>query len=368
MALRVLLADNSETIKKVIQLTLQDYAAEVRSVNVGLDVVEVAKSYNPDVIFADILLQKRNGYDVCADLKASPELSKVPVVLMWSGFMDLDQAKAKQVRADATLEKPFDSNDLRELIQRLVPRLGSQLLSQFVEMPAFRKEDVKLEPPSAEALAAAIPTPAATTPPPIATPPSSSPADWNMESFDDIGDFQINEPKSELPDFPASNDSQEDFKQVPINEVSLKTPKQEAKMSKDNPFELDVPDETDFDGVTVNIPVPEEVTGTDFLLKPEQIEALKKIASETPAAAPAKQEKAAPKRELAKEPRQETPKTATVAATASPQLSEAQLEAVLRNHSQEIIEKIVWKLIPDMAERIIRDEIKRLLDEPDTKA
>lgn len=364
MALRVLLADNSETIKKVIQLTLQDYAAEVRSVNIGVDVLDVAKSFQPDIIFADILLQKRNGYEVCSDLKTSPDLSKIPVVLMWSGFMDLDKAKAQQARADATLEKPFDSNDLRQLIQKLVPKLSSQGIAPFLDVPKFQKTEVKLEPPTVPD--APFAAPKANTPPPpvVPPPPADAPAKWNMDSFEDINDFKISEVKTDLPDFPP-NEGPEDFAQVPINKVAL--PKETAK--KDAPkaapppetkkpvsqpaseFELDVPDETDFDGVTVNIVVPEgEITNTDFLLNPDPLTVSQPMAKIEPVIEKPAPDKVTP-------PKAQTP----------PQLSELELETLLQNQSREIIEKIVWKLVPDMAERIIREEIKRLLDEPDLK-
>ena len=78
MALRVLLADESTTIKKVVQLTLQDFDVDVRSVSVGLDVLSVTKTFKPDLIFADVLLAKRSGYEVCHDLKSDPETQKIP--------------------------------------------------------------------------------------------------------------------------------------------------------------------------------------------------------------------------------------------------------------------------------------------------
>ena len=98
MALRVLLADESSTIKKVFQLALQDFAVDVRPVNVGVDVVPVALNFKPDIIFADVLLQKKSGYDVCAEVKQHPTLKNVPVILMWSGFMELDEDKLEAIR------------------------------------------------------------------------------------------------------------------------------------------------------------------------------------------------------------------------------------------------------------------------------
>ncbi len=384
MALRVLLADNSETIKKVIQLTLQDYAAQVRSVNIGIDVVDVAKSFKPDIIFADILLQKRNGYDVCGDIKNTPELANIPVVLIWSGFMDLDQKKYAQVRADAALEKPFDSNDLRQLITQLVPKASEQTLSKYMDMPTFGKSDYQIEQPEPVQTAAPIPppitpaapmkppTPAPSTPPPQAaapqTPvptsapisaPSTQSSDWNMDAFEDINDFQIVEDKKELPDLNLQSETADDFAQVPLNKVSLPPQEKKAVMSKKpNEFELDVPDETDFDGVTVSIVIPQdEVTNIDFLNRTK---------------APPQSAEPAKAQEPVKSPTKAAPQPATPAAAAPTPavaaLPEEQLEQLLRNYSREIIEKIVWKLVPDMAERIIREEIKRLLDEPEMKA
>jgi CheY-like chemotaxis protein len=135
MALRVLLADESTTIKKVVQLTLQDFDVDVRSVSVGLDVLSVTKTFKPDLIFADVLLAKRSGYEVCHDLKSDPETQKIPVVLMWSGFMEIDEQKARLSGADRRLEKPFDPSALRGLVQDLVKKTRDNPVSSFIQFP-----------------------------------------------------------------------------------------------------------------------------------------------------------------------------------------------------------------------------------------
>ncbi len=135
MALRVLLADESTTIKKVVQLTLQDFDVDVRSVSVGLDVLSVTKAFKPDLIFADVLLAKRSGYEVCHDLKSDPETQKIPVILMWSGFMEIDEQKARLSGADRRLEKPFDPSALRGLVQDLVKKTRDNPVSSFIQFP-----------------------------------------------------------------------------------------------------------------------------------------------------------------------------------------------------------------------------------------
>jgi len=145
MALRVLLADESSTIKKVIGLSLQDFAVEVKVVHSGIDVLEVAKQFKPDLIFADVLLQKRNGYDVCFDIKNDPILAHIPVVLMWSSFMDLDEKAYQRSKANAKLEKPFEVDHLRQLVTSLSTKTESQKASQFLKFPEIFAEPLKKE-------------------------------------------------------------------------------------------------------------------------------------------------------------------------------------------------------------------------------
>jgi CheY-like chemotaxis protein len=190
MALRVLLADESVTIKKVIQLALQDFAVEVKAVPVGLDVLEVSKSFQPDLVFADILLQKRSGYDVCRDLKKDAQTAAIPVILMWSSFMELDAKQVDACGADGRLEKPFEVEMLRKLVLDLVPRTRSQRLATFLEYPATiaapLKAEVDAEKAQRQAAASedakdpkpqpqtAAPPPKPRMPPPLVTTPTAS--------------------------------------------------------------------------------------------------------------------------------------------------------------------------------------------------
>ena len=135
MALRVLLADESSTIKKVMQLALQDFAVEVKSVPSGTDVLPVTKSFKPDIVFADVLLGKKNGYDVSIELKGNADTRHIPIILMWSGFMELDKEKTRQSMANATLEKPFDAENLRNIILKHCPKTQTNPVSDFLDFP-----------------------------------------------------------------------------------------------------------------------------------------------------------------------------------------------------------------------------------------
>ena len=135
MALRVLLADESSTIKRAIQMALSQYAVEVKSVQSGLDVLSVALTFKPDIVLADVLLTKKNGYDVCSELKNNPATSHVPIVLMWSSFLQIDRSQVEKVKADGTLEKPFDTETLQAIIEKQVPKLSRFPLKGLLTHP-----------------------------------------------------------------------------------------------------------------------------------------------------------------------------------------------------------------------------------------
>ena len=135
MALRVLLADESSTIRKAVLLVLADYGPDVKSVTSGLDVLTVAKSFEPDLIIADILLTKKNGYEVSLELKSDEMTKNIPIILMWSNFMQLDLAQFLASKANDSVEKPFDSDDFRAKVEKLLPNLKTFPLKTLLNFP-----------------------------------------------------------------------------------------------------------------------------------------------------------------------------------------------------------------------------------------
>lgn len=135
MALRVLLADESTAIRKAVLLVLADYGPDVKSVTSGLDVLTVAKSFEPDLIIVDILLTKKNGYEVSLELKSDDLTKNIPVILMWSNFMQLDLAQFLASKANDSVEKPFDADDFRAKVEKLLPNLKSFPLKGLLNFP-----------------------------------------------------------------------------------------------------------------------------------------------------------------------------------------------------------------------------------------
>ena len=147
MTLKVLLADDSAAIKKVVQLSLQDLGVELKAISSGKEAFEVAKQFKPHIAFIDVLLPQKSGYEVATEIKKDGLSLKYPVVLLWSAFMAFDEAKYKSCGADAKLEKPFDSSALRDLVAKYVPAVSISPSVEF-EMPIGSVPPAKKTPKS----------------------------------------------------------------------------------------------------------------------------------------------------------------------------------------------------------------------------
>src|SRR5262245_55442808 len=118
MKRRILLADDSVTIQKVIELTFMDEDYEVRAVSNGDEAVALLTEVNPDFVIADVHMPGANGYDVC---RRSKELRpEIPVLLLVGTFEPFDEAQARSAGADSFLKKPFDSQELLQRVEELL--------------------------------------------------------------------------------------------------------------------------------------------------------------------------------------------------------------------------------------------------------
>src|SRR6187549_3512311 len=105
---KLLLADDSVTIQRVIELTFSGEDIQVLAVNDGEQAIARIPAEQPDVVLADIGMPRKGGYDVAAFVKSRPDLSHIPVLLLAGAFEPVDDARAKQVKCDGVLVRPFE--------------------------------------------------------------------------------------------------------------------------------------------------------------------------------------------------------------------------------------------------------------------
>ncbi len=105
---KLLLADDSVTIQRVIELTFADEDVQVIAVGNGQQAIERAERDRPDIVLADVGMPERDGYEVAAFIKGNPSLAHVPVVLLTGAFEPIDENRARAVGCDGVLVKPFE--------------------------------------------------------------------------------------------------------------------------------------------------------------------------------------------------------------------------------------------------------------------
>ena len=122
MTYTLLLADDSVTIQRVIELTFAEEDVQVVAVSDGDQAIQRLESAPPDIVLADIGMPGRNGYEVARYVRQTPKLAHIPVVLLTGAFEPVDQAKATEVGCDGVLAKPFEP-------QLVIGRVKELLLS-----------------------------------------------------------------------------------------------------------------------------------------------------------------------------------------------------------------------------------------------
>ena len=95
MRKKILLADDSITIQKVIELTFSDEDFDVVTVGNGRLAVERIEDIRPDIVLCDIIMPEKDGYEVCEQIKKNPTFSHVPVLLLTGAFEPFDQERAR---------------------------------------------------------------------------------------------------------------------------------------------------------------------------------------------------------------------------------------------------------------------------------
>jgi CheY-like chemotaxis protein len=108
MRKKLLLADDSITIQKVVELTFPSDEFEVVTAGNGRLAVDKALAFLPDIVLCDVIMPQLDGYQVCEALRASPQLSQVPILLLNGAFEPYDAERAKSVGALGNVSKPFD--------------------------------------------------------------------------------------------------------------------------------------------------------------------------------------------------------------------------------------------------------------------
>jgi CheY-like chemotaxis protein len=353
---KLLLADDSATIQKVIDLTFADEGVRVVTFGNGQDAIDQLLEVQPDIVLADVFMPARNGYEVCEYVKTNEKLKHIPVMLLVGSFEPFDEAEARRVGADDILTKPFQS------IRRLIDRVGALVSSPPVEKESPTAELPKAEEPEAEELMDTYDlevTTADTLPLEQALIDHEHKVEQPVAATESL-------PREETMTTESRDDSQSD------SDVLLDLGEFEpVHASGDDDFVLDLDDEP--------APVYAAAPPMRTFVEPEVKEAVAAASAYESTYQPQVHSSFADTQEFASEMQEVAvaepepvvaaePEPAAVPVSTSPAITSGQLtpemidviaRRVVEMMSDKVVREIAWEVVPDLAELLIKEQLEK---------
>lgn len=317
MVRKLLLADDSITIQKVVELILAEEGFEIKATNNGEEALNIIPSFKPDIILADIEMPKINGYQLCENIKQDPSMHGIPVILLAGAFEPIDEDLAKQVEADDFIIKPFESQELISKINAAltVSSVMEEEVGGIFEAEAVSPDEVSVE----EDLWAAEEIPEV-----------AEVEGWPVEEGADIGIEELLEIPEEV----------EVEAEVATEEITPPGEKAVPAGVKIGIPEVELPSKDELKDIfrnTVNEQISSLLSSLDIK------EAI--LASLTP---------------LLKDSLEK------ILWEVAPDLVERMLKEMLKGSLESLtkeVEKVIWETVPDLAETMISKEIERIRSE-----
>ncbi len=116
----ILCADDDEDILSLVALRLERAGFDVARARDGDEAVAIARERRPALVVLDVMMPKRTGYEVLADLRADPELAEMKVILLSARVQETDVERGLNAGADAYLAKPFKAPELVAAVEELL--------------------------------------------------------------------------------------------------------------------------------------------------------------------------------------------------------------------------------------------------------
>ena len=121
---RLLLADDSVSVQRIIELTFVDEDVDVVAVGGGHAAIENIRRQPPDIVLADTRMPEGDGYEVADFVRKDPDLSRIPVVLLTGAFDPIDTVRAQEVGSRGVLVKPFEARQVIGTVRDLLGAAG----------------------------------------------------------------------------------------------------------------------------------------------------------------------------------------------------------------------------------------------------
>jgi twitching motility two-component system response regulator PilG len=120
--LKVMVIDDSKTIRRTAETLLKKAGCEVLTATDGFEALSLIADHRPDLIFVDIMMPRLDGYQTCALIKNNKSFRHIPVIMLSSKDGLFDRARGRIVGSEQYLTKPFTKEELLGAIRQYAPR------------------------------------------------------------------------------------------------------------------------------------------------------------------------------------------------------------------------------------------------------
>ncbi|MDT8438338.1 MAG: response regulator [Wenzhouxiangellaceae bacterium] len=120
--LKVLVIDDSRTIRKSAENMLAHEGCEVMTAEDGFEALALIQRHAPDLVFVDIMMPRLDGYQTCAIIKNNEHFRSIPVIMLTSKDGLFDRARGRIVGSDHYLTKPFTRDELLDAVRAQAPQ------------------------------------------------------------------------------------------------------------------------------------------------------------------------------------------------------------------------------------------------------
>lgn len=357
----ILFADDSATMRAIVEKTFAAEPFDVVAVPSGEAAIAKAKETRPDVMIVDVGLAGVTGYDVCEAARKDSSLDGVPVIMLSGVSHIYDSRKGEAVGVDEHMKKPFDTTQLIETVETLAGRAPT---AKPIDLTESKAEPIPASIPKATPVPAPEPEPveeeAEVEPIPDDDEDAFTPD--ALTSLD--SPLEMEKPSKQTKDYPRPSSKPEEAASVPMASAPAPVhpePDDEADIGKEHTLGIDEPEEV------VPEVEPIEIKPADPVSESFQVGTLAELAQVDNQGTPLEVDAHTDAIELDDAaPSPSAPDRISLAAKevaeSLPGATPEQIAAV-QSLTAEIIERVVWEVVPDLAETMIKEELSKLLKE-----
>ena len=360
---KLLVADDSLTIQKVIRLALINEGYEIQAVSEGTDAIQQISLFQPDIVLIDVSLPGKSAFEVKREINQHDDLSEIRFVLMSSAFEQVDEIQAEEVVFHSRLIKPFDPAHLRQVLSETLAQVSEKRME---ETTLLQRPSADLPPPSPGSDTISIFPPLSAIanssenippPPPLGTPQEETQTLWDAGDDPTDPNLLITPPPPEPFSGQEPPHHHDDIKHLTESTIRI-SGLDDYEWSVNEPTAKPHPNMLDTGGATFQLgqaeanpsstrEVEEPLPPPPYAYEDSTLTGL----PQTPLNAA----------EGATSPLPDVPSVENPLLSS---LSTEQIESLVQSQVRSTLEKMAAKMLPEIAEKLIKQEIHKMLSEP----